>query len=351
MNSTLSTISSTISTVSSRLVYNGTSIASISNSIYSRLTDINTNLLTLMGWLDPANGGSTNALLQKIVGALTYIGENSALGSWLADSWQLQSVNLPYLSNLTSLPTLEQSLTNYWTDSAGFNANQRKNNAHYLLVGSSANYSIPSVNGSFSREDVSVRWVEGSPLGNIALLLRYVNLTLTNSFLAENRNFNSTQTALNWGNLGNSTFTPSSSIDGIYKWFAAIQTPVARLSYVLANEQEIEARDSAAQNQQSVVDNFIDSSGNGSASTSDFGSIALASGSFESNFATGQSASGFWNVFNNSNFIYLSQEAADQLDTTTRNNRLLKSDNSYPTPALDKYYNDLYELIEVPIND
>lgn len=198
-------------------------------------------------------------------------------------------------------------------------------------------------------------WNGGSPLGNIALLEQRINDNIVQSYLyrwsADLTGFNSNQTALNWGNLSNSTFTPLSATDGIYKWLSSIQAPVARLSYVLANEQEIGARDAAAMNQETVVDNFIDSSGNGSASTNDFTSISSASDGFKTNFNSGASAGGIWDVFNSDHGNWFSQSIADSLDTSGSNNRNLKSGSSFETPLLDQQIGDIYKALGVISDD
>lgn len=354
MNSNLSTISNTLNTINGRLIASGISIATYTRDLVDELDDFHADFQTLMGWLDPANGGSTNALLQKIVGALTYIGENSGLGSWLADSWQLQSTYLPKLNDLDNLQIALTQMDPGVT--SGFTSTYWRTHLHQNLF-SSANraagiYANPvwDVSQGIVPNDIYAAY--GTPLGNIAVIANRTNLNLVNGLEALLHGAVSSQAATNWGNLSNSTFTPASGIDGIYKWLSAIQTPVARLSYVLASDQDIEARQAVEVKQDFVVDQFLDDRGQGSFNTIDMANLSLASSDLSSNFNTGQSANGIWNTFSNSNFVYLSQEAADQLDTTGPNTRMLnKSHPVYPTPALDRYFEELNQILEVNRND
>lgn len=170
------------------------------------------------------------------------------------------------------------------------------------------------------------------------------------------------QTFTNWEDINlTSSFSPLSSFDAINKWFSTIQTPVARLAYVIANDDQIAAREAAADNEAAVVDQFIDPSGAGSASTSDIGSISSASDGFKSNFSTDASASGIWSIFDSSNSNWFSQNIASSLDTSSGANRSVKYsapimtsgsaiknrnyNYDYETPALDKQVNEIMSLI------
>lgn len=158
-----------------------------------------------------------------------------------------------------------------------------------------------------------------------------------------------------------STFTPLSTFDAVNQWLSVIQSPVSRLAFVLANDDQIAAREAAADNEAAVIDQFIDPSGAGSASTSDIGSISSASDGFKTNFSTDASASGIWSIFDSSNGNWFSQEIASSLDTSSGTNRsfkysapLMSSGSAikartynydYETPALDKQVNEIMSLI------
>lgn len=296
----------------------------------NKLIDINDNILTLMSWLDPANGGSTNALLQKIVNALTYVGQNSIIGSWVADIWQLQSNNLPKLNDINN-KFLLGSYPSYYQS----NPNETIGTYRY--------------NGSLTTQNYTPN---NTPiLGALWYSANGVAMSTAYGFQNLLTGFNQTRYRTDWVTLNQTSFTPTSAINGIYQYFSAIQTPVARLAYVLANDQEIEARNSAAQNQEAVVDNFIDSSGNGSASTTDFTSISSASNGFKTNFNSGASAGGIWDVFNSDHGNWFSQSIADSLDTSGSSNRLLKSGSAFETPLLDQQIEDIYKSLGVMSDD
>lgn len=145
--------------------------------------------------------------------------------------------------------------------------------------------------------------------------------------------------------LQTANFTPTSTTNGIYTWLSKIQEPVARLSYVLASPERIEAQEAAAANEESVVDNFIDSSGDGAASPSDIGSVSDLSSGYKQNFGTDASPSGIFDIFNADHASWFSQETKNQLDTTTPT-RLTKGSQS-ETPLLDKQIEDIYDALGV----
>lgn len=179
-------------------------------------------------------------------------------------------------------------------------------------------------------------------------LLSGLYSNLSQSFSRLLSGYASTQTAKNWLNLNDSTFTAVSATDGIYKWLQRIQTPIARLSYVHASDEEIEARELAADNQEAVVDNFINPTGSGSVSTTDIGSLSSAADSYKTNASTGASATGVWAVFDQSNYSWFSQTTANNLDTSN-NNR--KGSDVYDTPLLDSYYSYMTDYLKENSDD
>lgn len=304
IDSTLSTISSTLNTISSRLVYGNYSISYWVNSIstwmqpiYGRLSDIITQGLNL----------------DSIAGLL---GSTDTSGSTV--------IRTPYLAfeGKGIAQIVDEINDAYFSRTYGI-------------------YRLTFSNGTFSRS-----YDSKSNLGDVwGAFINDMSIYQTNLGNRLLGNASTQQNAVNWGNLGNSSFTPISSTDGIYKWLSAIQAPVARLSYVLASDERIEAQQAAAANEQAVVDNFIDSSGNGSASANDFSSISSASNGFKTNFNSGASAGGIWDVFNSDHGNWFSQSIADSLDTSGSYNRNLKSGSSFETPLLDQQIEDIYKAL------
>lgn len=184
---------------------------------------------------------------------------------------------------------------------------------------------------------------------NMALLFQFMNNNITQSFAGLNYKLHNDA----WGiavlndplTLQESRTNYISTDHMLELYLQNLGTSAARLSYVLASPERIEAQQEAAANEQAVVDNFIDSSGNGSASTSDFSSISSASDGFKNNFNSGASAGGIWDVFNSDHGNWFSQSIADSLDTSGSGNRNVKSGSSFETPLLDQQIEDIYKAL------
>ena len=196
-------------------------------------------------------------------------------------------------------------------------------------------------------------WQYGTPLGNIAFLLSVLNKNFVDSYTYK---WNAMLTDYTgqlgiWDSQGDTltqeAWSPTSAINGLYKYLAYTQRDVARLTYVLASDEEIATREKARETQTAVMDDFVDPDGAGAASVDDFGSISDASSGVQSNFNTGVSAGGVWNVFER-NYEWFSQETADNLSyQPQRSTRNLKAapDQEYDTPYLDSYYEELHNII------
>lgn len=326
IRSTLNNIYTRLGTIQGYLFDSGHSVAYWVSAINSWMQPIYTSLTS--GLASSLNFEPIIAGLNEVVssgGATSYIpylkyGDKSN-SHWLSDLYTLDSVN-------------------------GFESQAGGTSVTVFTLAPGGTYTSSTIN--FSRYG----W-----RSSVATMLLYINNNIARGFRYQNdiafSSYGNSQSALNWLDLSTQTFSPNSATSGIYQWLSAIQAPVARLSYVLASDQRIEAQQASSANEQSVVDNFIDSSGSGSVSASDFGSVSGASKSFRDNFNSGVSASGVWSVFNQ-NYDWFSQSTADALDTSSVSSsaRRLKSASSVrsDTPLLDAYYSDLFDIIGV-IND
>lgn len=346
----------------SSIVSDLSTIRSTLNNIYSRLGTIQGYLFdsghsvaywvsAINSWMQPIYSSLTSGLVSALDLEPIISGLNEVVSSGGATSYT------PYLkygdkSNSQWLSDLYSALGRLGVS----NRSSVLLNSHLSLLNNySGSYIIPRfTNSSGSMSETSYNWNDGSPLGNIGLILKLFNQSFIYNALSENYLNKSLQSVVSFSDPDSTlSFTPSSSIDGIYKYLNLLNTPLARLGYVLASDQRIEAQQASSANEQSVVDNFIDSSGSGSVSASDFGSVSGASKSFRDNFNSGVSASGVWSVFNQ-NYDWFSQSTADALDTSSASSsaRRLKSASSVrsDTPLLDAYYSDLFDIIGV-IND
>lgn len=255
-------------------------------------------------------------------------------------------------SNNNYLNSLDQALTNYYLGST-WNVSTARLNAHRNMTGGidSGTYQVPRILGPGSIGSQTYTWREGSPIGNIAAMLQrdlQLNADMWSyRWTADLTHYNDNLTT--WDSQGSTltqvAFTPDSAIQGLYRYLAFTQRDVARLAYVFANDEELEARELAQANQEQVLDDFIDPAGTGAVSTTDLGSMADASGSFKDNFDTGQSASGIWNVFDR-DYDWFSQTTADNLQPS-----LTRSAEEYSTPYLDEYYKELDSTLEVNKRD
>lgn len=304
------------------------------------------------------------------------------IGSWIAPItmndgsydtlWEvLMNIAIDTRSYLPSIPDIAVYVANWMSSNNAHLLGMRNaltrmssyqsfvpwENAHTWLVSQDTNNSSVwnfitrrvGANGGYSIQNIP--WTEGSPLGNIALMLGILNENLvysySNRWVADLKHYNDNLTT--WDSQGNTlqqvAFTPESAIQGLYRYLAFTQRDVARLTYVLASDEEIEAREKARANQTEVFDNFIDPNGSGSASVNDFADVSSASGNVKQNFSTGYSSSSIWDIFNQDHYGWFSQECADALDTTNASSNMRKSNNGdYPTPLLDAYYEEILSL-------
>lgn len=310
----LSNISSRLNTIQGYLYDSGHSIAywvsaidSWMQPIYGSLTDIlssSLNMETVAGLLGSVNTSGSTVIRTPY---LFYNGKSNA--NWLSDIYNSLNGNRNYSNLLFNSPGANGTVTSQRIDMSSWSMQDRI--LTYLLQLSNGTMSIYSLEYA--------QRVNG-----------YNNLQSLVSFADPNSTV---------------TFTPLSATDGLYKYLNAINTPLARLGYVLASDSRIEAQQAAAANEQEVVDSFIDSNGSGAASTSDFSDMAGLSSGYSSNFNTGQSASGLFTVFGSDKWTYLSQETMDSFDTTGNRNRRSKSNTEYDTPYLDRYYEEVLSLM------
>ena len=238
-----------------------------------------------------------------------------------------------------------------------FNSSSLFENSHPgLLLNSQGDYTIPRfTNVDLTAPQTTYQWQSGSPIGNVALMLRqklyndYYSVLYNKSHLIDVSDSNqwirhALDTLSTWDSQQNTltqiNFTPESFAQALYRYLAYTQRDVARLAFVLASDEEIETREKARANQTEVLDDFVDPTGDGSLSTSDFGSMSDATADFKTNFNTGVSGSNIWNVFDNSHYNWFTQQTRNALDTTQQT----RGNNDYPTPLLDEYYNEILSL-------
>lgn len=248
---------------------------------------------------------------------------------------------LAYIQSDTSYLgyNLIPSLTNYFPSVSQFTGQNALINAHRDLTNSNALYPLYTIrfNNGILDDTVTKSWIRGTPLGNIALILDNFNNNTLGSFQALLKNYNNARSYTNWNTLNTvATVSHTSVTDGLFKILQTIQTPIARLAFVHANDEEIAARNAAKDDQNSVINNFVAPTGGATASPSDYAGVSQASSNFKSNFNTGVSSSGIWDTFSNTHYTWFTQDTANVLDTVSASTR-----GNYDTPLLDNYYHEI----------
>lgn len=287
----------------------------------------------------------------------------------------LMNIAIDTRSYLPHIPTIAQYIVNWMGENNTYLSQLRNSlsnsayliqgnpfdiqaNAHLQLIDSTnRGYGVyRATDGGNIANDI-INWTYGSPIGNLALILDYMNNNMSNQYhyrwVADLKHYNDNLTT--WDSQGSTLtqvgFTPESAIQGLYRYLAFTQRDVARLAYVFANDEELEARELAQANQEQVLDDFIDPDGSGSVSPTDIGNMTDASDGFKSNFSTNVGSSHIWDVFDNSRYNWFTQQTKNQLDTTQQTRLLKAVQDDYPTPLLDNYYNEIFGIIGVDIND
>lgn len=145
----------------------------------------------------------------------------------------------------------------------------------------------------------------------------------------------------------NTTFTADKTLtlkQYFYILGETISRSLGRLAYVLASDEDIEIREDSDNVRNTFANDFINSSGSGSASISDYSSLANGSSSIKSGLNSSYGVSDITNSLSNSNdgrWIWFSQTTLNYLNSTGQNNRnLLKSNKEYTS-----FYDDRYNMI------
>lgn len=334
-------------------------LLALGRAFYGSLGTMYNSVSEMMSWLSPQGNFGTGGTISGLTlyEILDYI-------AWNIDTdWNSEFAQLNTLPSVASyLNNINDVLINKFygvSANTGFSNSDAMKFAHRLFLHKSTNdnnlwsgmYGIDYVQSNGVAGIDNIFWQYGSPLGNIALLLQYLNQSVSRSYqyrwAADLTHYNDNLTT--WDSQGNTltqvAFTPESAIQGLYRYLAFTQRDVARLAYAYASDEELEAREQAKANQEQIFDDFIDPSGDGSVSTTDLGDMAGISSGIKDNLETGVSAGGIFDVFTgNHSDEWFSQATYNEL-MGIRSNRDIKSSRSdYSTPLLDQQMNDLLSL-------
>lgn len=340
---------------------------SLSSSGMSVFESIDLRLGHLEDWFVPSGSRPSNyATLMDSIVVLADTVMNNLPGIYSYINGYFGTYSTQLTTQTGYLNSLKNAVINYsaanmnygiwsWADASKYSHTQLLINDPFASGGYTGAYKVLWINDDGSSITRNYRWDYGSPIGNVVLMEDTINNNLVNSystFLSKGlKHYGDNLTT--WDSQGDTlqqvAFTPESAIQGLYRYLAFTQRDVARLTYVLASDEEITAREKARDNQNAVLDNFIDDTGDGAISTNDFGSVADASKDIKDNLNTGVSASGIFDVFTgNHTSAWFSQTTADELDRTQANRSLLKANglgaSDYDTPLLDEKMEELLSI-------
>lgn len=335
----------------------------------------------MMSWLTPigsfnANKSITGVTLYEIVDYIAWT--LSGVGPTVYDTYQGMANNLAGIAgnlltfitqNHNDLEVVKKGVGHYYGPFAtgqGYSLwVDIYNSAHRQLLFANSEltnvptkmdgtYYLPYIynDGRYVDNGTSQNWNMGTPIGNIALILKR---GMQNDGLAFNYRWNADLKHYNdqlttWDSQGNTLtqvpFTPESAIQGLYRYLAFAQRDIARLTYVFASDQEITAREKAQANQTSVLNNFVDPNGSGSIGSNDISGMATMSSGFKSFFNTGVGSNQIFSQLTNQNTSsdWYSEDTYNKLMGIGNNRSAKSSGSDYPTPLLDQRMSELTSL-------
>lgn len=409
---------------------------------YYSFQDLAQEVHGLWYWLTPRNPDNISATGLGLWDYIWYIAQevSSMWGGW--DSYFSNLTALPITNNL--LTNLQYGLSNINPEGISYTIGELRRNAHRALVSIDTTYSIDFFNKSTGNiSSNTYNWNGGSPLGNIALILQKLNQNTVNIAETFLKNYNDTLTTWEHSTNTQTSFTPTSLANGLYRYLAYIQsdssalyynflngfnstfyltdkstgnaslsytpisfsnmisiiirriqadiansyyrqhnvtgssyiggftienpslqtqylnylstdhlltligsrliTPLNKLTFVHADDNDIAAKRGTQANEQTITNNFLSTSGSAAASASDYAAVASSIGSVKTSLNTGVSSTGVFDVFSR-NYEWFSQTTLDNLDTVSDTRK--RSNNEY----LDNYYRELNDII-VPMSD
>lgn len=128
-----------------------------------------------------------------------------------------------------------------------------------------------------------------------------------------------------------------------------ISGAVGRLAFVLANDQDIALRNNTADQVSAFTSNFTSSGSSTKVSAGDIGTMASGVAELKSGFSSSANASDAFRGFSTSGqderWNWFSQDILNSLDTTSSNNRSLKSNNDF-TNFTSQYYNEVMKYAD-----
>lgn len=206
---------------------------------YYSFQDLAQEVHGLWYWLTPRNPDNISATGLGLWDYIWYIAQevSSMWGGWdsyFSNLTALQVVN-------TNLSNLKVALSNYYQDQTQFDISTIKQIAHRALVSiSDGTYDIwfygKDNNNEISVVDNKYIWTQGTPLGNIALILSKYTQSFSNVAYDLLKDYNDNLTTWEHSTNTQTSFTPTSLANGLYRYLAYIQSDTSYLGFRLFND-------------------------------------------------------------------------------------------------------------------
>lgn len=376
------TLPSNVSTSSDYWSSSSRSLASISyqilriynylSTLNSNLTTINSNLLSKFNYtfqydslgttksLSITSGSSLVEALLLGLSAVNYnVHQNASdlhfLRNYLSGDTGIKSINnnlSSIASSSTSINTLSSDILSSTSNidsklssvyKSRFNFPYRSSISSPIL--SSSNYTPAILDYKFSGLDHFLN-LETPTINSSLDFLSVINANLLQSaFLIRTYNtfYNYSLSKLSSSGTTTTVIRPSSLFDILISVLPNIHNDLSRLSFILADDDTIAAKQANKDQEQSVLTNFT-GSGGAAASVSDFVGVKDGLSDFKSSLSGGAAASEVFDVFDSSSdgWSWFSSDTSNNLDNVQSgsNARRVKSRSS-STPLIDAYYADV----------
>lgn len=313
--------------------------SSILNSILTKLTSIdtalsriNTNLISIMSNTDylPNISNNTNALVNTNYGLAAIKSDISSLSN---SSYGLLPLYSQQTEILNKIPNLSFSVL------SRLNYPGRSSVTGDLSVVSVVSPYSPRLGFSGGTVTIAPSGYSADNIGG--LLYNYLSSFLYATSLVST--YNTQYFVDTYLNNTKTSYRSFSIHDTLNLGFNNLLSNLGRLSFILADDDTIAAKQANKDQEQSVLSNFT-GSGGAAASVSDFVGVKDGLSDFKSSLSGGAAASDVFDVFDSSSdgWSWFSSDTSNNLDNVQSGTsaRRVKSRTS-STPLIDAYYADV----------
>lgn len=310
-------------------------ITSIDN-VWTRLGVILSSVDQIEGYIDGLEGGITTVY--------TYLGDIKGYTDQIETKIETSNTSLSNIYNLLQQGGLVDEVKIKDNASNGFSQ------AYFWakwLKGSSVQLNTINANGDLNASN-RFDFGSNSILGGIEAILYYYGNGLVTSASRITQHVVDTSYAtddyLYDTDLVGTNMAKDSLWANVRDIGSNLSMHLSRLDYVLASDDEIAARQAAEDNQNAFVDNFLDGSGSGSASTSDLGDMADGSAAIKAAFSSNASATDAFNILSGDGDVWdwFTQGTKDSFDNVA-NTRSSAEYTNYYQAYMDQVYKGVNE--------